>query len=165
MSDNEIIKALESCRGLRLTTVKMFVVEEIGKVEEVENELYIGEILDLINRQKTEIERLQKEKEIFATVDDSLGDLEDAFEEIDRLKIENDSLRMAANSLKMHYNTARAEAIKEFWNRLKVEGKKKVDYYTTEGCDIYFSNGTLCGYVAMKEVGDSIVKEMTGGSE
>lgn len=60
---------------------------------------------------------------------------------------------------------AKAEAVKEFWEKLKVEGKKKVDYYTPDGCDNYFRNGTLCGYVAMKEAGDSILKEMIGDAQ
>ena len=56
--------------------------------------------------------------------------------------------------------TAKAEAIKEFWELLKECGKERVDYYTPEGCDLYFSNGTFTGYVAMKEAGDSLIKEM-----
>ena len=39
--------------------------------------------------------------------------------EIERLKIENQSLRSAANSYKLHYNEARAEAVKEFAEKLK----------------------------------------------
>ena len=39
--------------------------------------------------------------------------------EIERLKIEKQSLRSAAVSYKIHYNKARAEAIKEFAERLK----------------------------------------------
>lgn len=60
LTGNEIISALESCRGVKLTTVKMFVIKEIGKVEEVENELYVGEILDLIDRQMEDIKRKSK---------------------------------------------------------------------------------------------------------
>lgn len=39
--------------------------------------------------------------------------------EIERLKIENQSLRSAANSYKLHYKEARAEAVKEFAEKLK----------------------------------------------
>ena len=39
--------------------------------------------------------------------------------EIEALKIENQSLRAAANSYKLHYNEARAEAVKEFAEKLK----------------------------------------------
>ena len=39
--------------------------------------------------------------------------------EIEALKIKNQSLRSAANSYKLHYNEARAEAIKDFAERLK----------------------------------------------
>lgn len=40
-------------------------------------------------------------------------------EDIENLKIENQSLRGAANSYKIHYNEARAEAVKEFAEKLK----------------------------------------------
>ncbi len=60
LTGNEIISALEYCRGLKLATVKMLVVKEIGKVEEVENEVYVGEILDLIDRQMEDIKRKSK---------------------------------------------------------------------------------------------------------
>ena len=88
MTDNEIIKALESevksteyvdsdyCNGVDLTLIKS--------------------AIDLINRQKTEIEGL---------------------------KIENKSLRSAANCYKLHYNEARTEAYKEFAERLKEEAQ------------------------------------------
>lgn len=42
-------------------------------------------------------------------------------EEIDRLNIELQSMRSAANSYKMHYETAKSEAIKEFAERLKTK--------------------------------------------
>lgn len=53
--------------------------------------------LDLINRQKAEIERLN---------------------------IELQSMRSAANSYKWHYETAKSEAIKEFAERLKTYAKE-----------------------------------------
>lgn len=81
MTDSEIIKYLEQA------------IDEYDK-----NEIFVDNIrldkfsLDLINRQKAEIERL---------------------------KIENQSLRGSANSYKLHYNKARTEAVKEFAERLK----------------------------------------------
>lgn len=57
-----------------------------------------------------------------------------------------------------HYN----DGIKDFWELLQVRGKELVDYYTPEGCDFYFANGTQCGYVAMKEAGEQLVKVMVG---
>ena len=84
MTDKEIIKALES---------------EIHLAEYVDSDYssnvnleIIKSALDLITRQRAEIERF---------------------------KIENQSLRGAANSYKLHYNKARIEAVKEFAEKLK----------------------------------------------
>ena len=76
MTDNEIIKRLERCvkRGNRNYDTDI--------------------VLDLIKRQKAEIDELQ---------------------------IENKSLRSAANCYKLHYNEARTEAYKDFAEYLKEE--------------------------------------------
>lgn len=50
-------------------------------------------------------------------------------EEIERLETELQAMRGAANSLKMHLQTARAEAIKEFAERLK---QTRADLYGIE---------------------------------
>jgi chromosome segregation ATPase len=137
MTDNEIIKALECCAGNTEEKCREcpFHKLKISCIDGLERNA-----LDLINRQKAEIEELRKAKVVYETVDYSSGDLEDALEEIDRLKIENDSLRTAGNSLKMHLKKAKEEieglknkiehlvcflvevridAIKEFAERLK----------------------------------------------
>ena len=89
MTDNEIIKALEclcgvalKCRECQYSNRYQFPLcqQRVAK-----------DTLDLINRQRAEIERL---------------------------KIENQSLRMAANSYKIHYNEAVkefAEKLKDDW--------------------------------------------------
>ena len=48
--------------------------------------------------------------------------------EIEELKIENKSLRSAANCYKLHYNEARTETYKEFAERLK-EGAQMADCF------------------------------------
>lgn len=68
--------------------------------------------------------------------------------EIERLKIENQSLRGAANSYKIHYDEARAEAVKEFADRLKKE------CIIDRGYEI-LQEGTI----------DNLVKEMAGDTE
>ena len=82
MNDNEIIKALECCSDSNCHECP---------IEGCTDDIF-GNALDLINRQKAEIERLN---------------------------IELQSMRSAANSYKMHYKTAKSEAIKEFAERLK----------------------------------------------
>ena len=68
--------------------------------------------------------------------------------EIEGLKIENQSLRSAAVSYSIHYNKARAEAIKEFAERLK-ETKFKHDN----------------DYIIYAKNIDVLVKEMAGNAE
>ena len=100
MTDKEIIKALEYCKNCSAN-------------------LNI-EIIDLITHQQAEYNNLLEQ---FRILDCECGRLEKADEnqkaEIERLKIENKSLRSAANSYKLHYNEARAEAVKEFAEKLK----------------------------------------------
>jgi hypothetical protein len=88
MTDDEIIKALECC-------MKTEFITDCAKCEMLAfdcKDTLIENALNLINRQKAEIERLN---------------------------IEFQSMRSAANSYKIHLETAKSEAIKEFAERLK----------------------------------------------
>ena len=92
--------------------------------------------LDLINRQKAEIEEL---------------------------KIENKSLRSAANCYKLHYNEVRTEAYKEFAERLKNEIINDTAYAcdSTQHSGYYdyqIKVGDIPEYI------DNLVKEMEGDS-
>ena len=78
MTDKNIIKALECCINDDCDNCP----DTFGNCEHNA----MRNALNLINRQKAEIERL---------------------------KIENQSLRGAANSYKLHYNEAKTEAVKE----------------------------------------------------
>lgn len=120
MTDNEIIKALECCKSA------------VASCEEcpmhVEGVICHGyelnkKALDLITSQQVEIERL---------------------------KIENQSLRSAAVSYKIHYNKARAEAAREFAERLKEKLQWDVEYDNK----LVFESDI-----------DNLVKEMAGDTE
>ena len=113
MTDNEIIKALECCVQYTTTDVRTY--------KGMPLEVFSQAVLDLINRQAAEIDNLRKAKVVFETVDYCEGDLTDALEEIDRLKIENESLRMAGNSLKIHLKKAEAEIERLRENKIIVE--------------------------------------------
>ena len=94
MTDNEIIKALEDLFKLMLHD------------GDLQRTSIISKALDLIKRQKVEIERLN---------------------------IELQAMRNAANSYKKNYETAKSEAIKEFAERLKhFIIPQKADGYTRE---------------------------------
>lgn len=87
MENNDIIKALEYCVEQGITSE----CEKCKLKKGCRTEM-IDMALDLINRQKAEIEELN---------------------------IELRAMRNAANSYKLHYETARAEAIKDFAERVK----------------------------------------------
>ena len=134
-TDDEVIKALSICSFGECEGCPYAVIGNARCLM-----FLTGDALALINRQKAEIEATEKE------CADWLGQrnavemmLNRANEEIERLNtvhadmteslrlaaeankdmsVELDAMRGAANSYKMHYENARAEAIKEFAERL-----------------------------------------------
>jgi hypothetical protein len=165
MTDKNALNVLES--WLRLA------YHNADGTDEDSAELYeaLQTTFALINRQKEEITRLQSMNQAkLDTIHDLRADIEMWESEIDKQyeQAKADILgNMADGGTSCHWciEQHRSYAIKEFWDRLKEEGKKKVDYYTPEGCDLYFSNGTWCGYIAMKEAGDNLLKEMVGDDD
>ena len=78
--------------------------------------------------------------------------------ENEELRIENQSLRSAANSYKLHYNKARAEAIKEFAERLKNGCAFE--------CNVSLGYGRPCYEDAIPIIAiNNLVKEMAGDTE
>lgn len=135
MTDKQIIKALECCADEWDCDHCPY----FNKCSDMKKDA-----LDLINRKNAEIEELRKAKVVYETVDYSSGDLEDALEEIDRLKIENDSLRTAGNSLKMHLKKAKEET----------EGlKNKIEHLVCFLVEVRID--------AIKEFIDNRIKELT----
>lgn len=86
-----------------------------------------------------------------------LGEYEDTGltpEEIENLKVELKAMRGAANSLKLHYQQAKAEAIKEFAERLK-------EYELCMFCS--FPDNKSLGseqYIVLSDSIDELVKEI-----
>lgn len=79
---------------------------------------------------------------------------------LNRKNAENEKLNFENLQMIASIKNLKAEAIKEFAERVIKEGEKNVDYYTPEGCDLFFRNGTSCGYVVMKNTIAQIAKEM-----
>ena len=125
-TDEEIIKRLERCvkRG---------------------NHNYDTDIvLDLINRQKTEIERLKTENKIYIEANKVIGYQRDQRDkEIDEMQKQIDGLDIRENKIK-------AEAYKEFAERLKKDLFYKCgDINYSETCDL-------------RNLIDNLLKEMVG---
>lgn len=100
LKDNETIKALEICAtyGAKCTDCPAFVKVDRSNCKNV----LVG-ALDIINRQKTEIDILIRKKE---TLRDEISELQRKNSE---LEIELTAMRGAANSYKRHYNNALRE--------------------------------------------------------
>lgn len=132
LTESEIMKALEICgKGIMFSTHDC---KKCPYYTALNCERKCKQnTLDLLNRKNAENERLEKE--------------------VDRL-----------SQVVLYHDgkiaDAQAEAIHEFAERVIKEGEKNVDYYTPEGCDLFFKNGTSCGYVVMKNTISKIAAEM-----
>ena len=150
------------------------------------------EIIDLITRQQEEIDRLRKEVNLVSI---QFQDLQERYEEAqtenESLKVENQSLRSAANSLKMHYeeaqteverlkeslnielenfateydNKIKAEAYKEFAERLNDRIINFPSVYPVENATLAFLNGSSHRQLEILEIIDNLLKEMTEVNE
>ena len=132
MTDNEVIKALECCGFVEDMCLDCPVQCDCEKDTEAMIDRAKA-ILDLINRQKAEIERLQNE---------SIGNCEMAVAMRSDHNLEGDC----------HYciDKAKSEAIKEFAERLK--GNLNKDFRLYGNCTVYDFTKRV----------DSITEEMVG---
>ena len=117
MTDKEIIKALECCADIYYCTdcpCKEF-CNDLGKLQK--------NALNLINRQQAEIERLTTLSELGKMRANDYRVMRDralkAEAEIERLQIRLRKVRNQFTDLGKMYSEIRAEAIKEFAERLK----------------------------------------------
>ena len=129
MTDNEIIKALECCTGYDCENCKA-----LKYCDYMHPGALARASLDLINRQKEEIERLNEK----ITAKD-----ESNYYLMGQLRLEKEK-RL----------TAKSEAIKEFANRLKNKIKTECNPYGKPTFDYDTSLAIMC-YI------DNLVKEMT----
>ena len=132
MTDKEIIKALECCvaNDNKCPNCPIFESEICGKPS-----LFYKEVLDLINRQQVEIKRLNE----------LLVDTEKSFNKMTELY----------NKTFKRYQTAKADAIKEFADRLKALDRLDVDVSYGYGREHYTEA------IAVNLI-DNLIKEMVG---
>ena len=153
MTDNEIIKALNCCGNQMYSCT-----DKDCKAKT------LGSAVDLINRQKAEIERLKAVRNAELDTIHTLGDdYEKALEEINRLKAEIERLqhyKQSYEDLKAeHLETIKAikqdktEAVKEFWIKLKNYCDSEVQFDST--ADEY----------AFERFGNLILKEKVGAEK
>ena len=136
MTYDEIIKALERCPQ-HTECCYCNSLEECGN-----KRILTTSVLDLINRQKKEIERLGKESK----------DKERAYTDEYCLRKEWQS---KCRDLLEEKQTVKSEAIKEFAEKLKHEITSAIDtYYNSNGGGYYLAEDVIDDI-------DNIVKEMT----
>lgn len=138
MTDNEIIKALECCIiGCNAEGCDDCPLYE--KVEDCEIEIPIIS-LDLINRQKEEIERLKTDNAL--------------------LRQDSNADTAEIRALRRKLETSKSEAIKEFAEELKKKLIKKMSLAFDRNC---YSYKAVISYQTSPETIDDVVKEMTEG--
>jgi hypothetical protein len=136
MTDNEIIKALECLSGINILC-KECAYHKKFHYPDCRQEV-AEKALDLINRQKAEIERLKAEADQIA-------------EDYSNLVIEKDELFDEAEKL---IKKAKAEAVKEFAERLKEKESFHYDY----SANIAFN------YIKTTDI-DNLLKETVGDAK
>ena len=139
MKDNDIIKALECCKDRRCDICERkcnhFAYESICRLDLIEHALY------LINRQKAEIERLQKD----------CADIDNFARDICKERMLKGKPVADFEDLQKYIKKKRAEAIKEFAENVK---KNHLAIFNT-----IYSHTHFC------EMIDNFVKEMTEGKD
>ncbi|MBO5037729.1 MAG: hypothetical protein J6D42_11705 [Clostridia bacterium] len=117
LTDNEIIKALECCKGAdtgcwecKLSDSCKFTVQDI-----------MQNALDLINRQKAEIERL---RELIKEIYGLNGELEEVDKKLKNIYEIEDSLRAEKADVMYYKDQIKSEARKEFAKKLKNHKRK-----------------------------------------
>ena len=141
MTDNKIIKALEN---------EIHLVEYVDgfSADNVSLEL-LQNSLELIYRQKAEIERLEK-TEI---------EIDDFCRRLCRMRMLNGNAIASYEDLQNYIQEEKSEAIKEFAERLKQTITNEINtYYNSNGGGYYLAEDTI-------EDIDNLVKEMAGNAE
>ena len=157
MTDNEIIKALECCAE-RISCDQHCPYWRNSKGCDY---VKIKVILDLINRQKAEIERLEAKYERLLKAKEQLEadgsqTIQRLCAEIRTLEKDNKYCSEEGNRLLMYIPKARVEAVKEFAERVKTHSRKM------QSSD--FSGEFWDKAVLVEEI-DNLVKEMVGESK
>ena len=136
LTDKEIIKALECCIKDDCINCPMDINQKCLSI--------YHHALDLINRQKSEIDSAKAKIEICAEV------IERQDKEIERLQKKVEELsEVLSDSIRIRYKEAQSEAVKEFAERLKTE----IDIRPTHS-----KKQNECVFFLI----DNLVKEMVG---
>ena len=132
MTDNEIIKALELCRNENGICSDCPYSDDYTNC----NTRIAKDVLDLINRQKAEVEKLQEYYKMYY----------DRMREIKELQDEVEHSSYKISLFDETIKTAKSEAIKEFAERLKGHAEPQYPWLYTVDVDFI----------------DNLVKEMVG---
>jgi hypothetical protein len=156
MTDNEIIKALECCDEIDNNWDSSKCFEKCPYKGECARRI-MADTLDLINRQKAEISELQRRNsELEIELKAMRGAANSYKAEVERLCVELDEVIIAKDLLfdeaEALIKKNKAEAIKEFAERLKEKGTPVTGGKGFEGVYVMCSNIVI----------DNLVKKMVG---
>ena len=160
MSDEDIIKALEVHSNEKFDNCEGCPYLDGDSCEGfIKYSKPYRDVLDLINRQKAEIDILIRKKE---TLRDEVYELQ---AENEKLKTELVGMRGAANSYKMHYDNAQAEIKKlefsnEHWNDYEVKCRA-ITEFAERLKEEKFTHKNFGELVYVEGI-DNLVKEMVG---
>lgn len=151
MTDNDIVKALECCAGDDGCDVCPMYKPSSECITELQ-----GKALDLINRQKAELQKakaeLKETTEKFNCQQYVYADLSDIIKdknaEIEKLQADYSSMQSTLAKMSMGVAEAKAEAIKEFAEKVKATQRE------------LFNN--IYSTTAWNAVIDNLVEEMVG---
>ena len=177
MKDEQIIKALECCAddsvirceecpygvsifSCRQMQLRKDALDLINRLQDEKEGLINGQIsLQKALRQKeAELENITEKFNCQQTVYADLSNIiKEKNAEIEKLKTDNSSMQSTLAKMSMGVEEAKADAIKEFAERLKARAKETV-VYKNELCAM----GTP--FVIVKDI-DNLVKEKVGDTE
>lgn len=108
MTDNEIIKAMENCMRNDAARRSCIRCDYFNYSNNCLDKL-VNDALDLINRQKAEIERLQKENKILSVnsdtaFQDGLNEAQDLYAEQIKNEVRSEAITEFADRLRKYYN-------------------------------------------------------------
>ena len=161
LTDSEIIKALEDCFNKDHT----FVTTYDGKSQAI-TKVTMQDILNVFNRQKAENQNLKGHLEqLKSRYDNAKAEIErlkPLEENLDKLLYMLNAVDMGQSVLEEQKHTIKAEAYKEFAERLRFEIVNKPSEFKASQATVDFLSGHAHRHHEILDILDNLLKELVG---